>query len=950
MNLERWLEIKEIVQRALDLPPEERPSYLDEACSGDSELRQEVEALLAVSSSRADFFDDFQVVPPGFQEIVLKEGDAVGPYTVVRPLGEGGMGAVYLAQDTQHDRLVALKVVPRRHGRIPRHEQKLLSKLQHQNIATFYESVPVKDDFESFIMEYVEGEPITDYCAQRDLTLQERMALFLKVCDAVSFAHQNLVVHRDIKPKNILVNADGVPKLLDFGIAKLLSQESSTTPTATNEGALTVAFASPEQLEGEHTTTSTDIYSLGVLLCLLLSGRLPYPVESYHDLPWAIRNIPPSKPSLLVTQDWQLKRLLEGDLDAITLEALRRTPDERYQTVDQLAADIRHFLRSEPVSASNGGTPYKIRKFVKRHRLEVAISAAAIVGLLVLSILLLIMYREATRQRQQAQDQARRAEAVTSFIVELFESSDPWDPSPETVSVKDLLTSAAQRTSVELSREPALQATLRATLGSIFTNLGDYPRAEELLVPALKSLSSVEQPDPRVVGKTWYFLGGLRHNQGKYKQAVEAHQTALTIQESIQPPDQLAVITTRAALAESIEETGDLDTARTHYQAALQDAVALTSSGGDLLRADILTRFAALERAASNYAAAEQHSRTALTLLQKRLPPSHPRIGLVLNNLGVVLSNMEKREEAETIYKAALNLYTASLGPKHPETLKTKTSLGELLRKQGRLLEARSLQREVLQARQQILPPDHPDRAKSLINLAIVLLETGPLSEAEHYLRDAHRIERAELGEQHPALATSIANLASALLLQERYDEADQLFVDALKRVEQSVGREHSSYALYQGNRAQALLNLGRLQEAEEAAREAIAVAQKVYGNDHTRVAILRGTLARIRLKQGRIIEAERISRETVRKVSQDFGATSSSTIKAQTLLAEILLTAEKYSEAEPLLLTAFTYWKERAGAEAPPTLQTAKLLDRLYSSWGRLDRAEEYRKLRTPA
>ncbi len=299
-DFERWQEVKAIVQAALDLPEEERTSYLVAACGNDDGLRREVEAILAVSSTRADFFDNYQVLPPGLRRVELVEGDEAGPYRIIGPLGEGGMGLVYLAQDTRVDRKVALKILPRRLT----HEQELLARLQHPNIAIFFDSGVTENGYGYFAMEYVEGEPFTDYCERKGLALKERLKLFLQVCDAVSFAHRNLVVHRDIKPSNILVTADGQPKLLDFGIAKLLpSDEDLLTLTRPEERPLTIAFASPEQLHGERTTTATDIYSLGVLLCLLLTGRLPYLVKSYHDFPWAIRNMEPERPSRLVLKE-----------------------------------------------------------------------------------------------------------------------------------------------------------------------------------------------------------------------------------------------------------------------------------------------------------------------------------------------------------------------------------------------------------------------------------------------------------------------------------------------------------------------------------------------------------------------------------------------------------------------------------------------------------------------
>jgi len=344
VDLGRWQEIKETVKEALDLPPEERRAFLAEI--RDEVLRAEAEALLAVSESRVEVFEHYQAIPVRAETPVFREGEGVGQYTIIRKLGEGGMSSVYLAEDGKHARRVALKILSGRSALPTAEEHRILSRLTHPNIATLYDSGTTEQDLRYVVMEFVEGSSIAVYCQEHAASFELRLGLFLKVCAAVAYAHRRLVAHRDLKPSNILVTADGEPKLLDFGIAKLLAPESAALITGRDERPLTVAFASPEQINGEPTTAATDIYSLGVLLCVLLTGRLPYQVKYYYDLPSAIRNHEAYRPSdLLETEDEEsylpgeevttkpfiTSRQLTGDLDAIVLKALRKESERRYR-------------------------------------------------------------------------------------------------------------------------------------------------------------------------------------------------------------------------------------------------------------------------------------------------------------------------------------------------------------------------------------------------------------------------------------------------------------------------------------------------------------------------------------------------------------------------------------------------------------------------------------------
>jgi serine/threonine protein kinase/Tfp pilus assembly protein PilF len=740
MNLERWLEIKEIVQRTLDLPSDERAVYLDQACGGDQELRQEVEALLAVSSTRADFFDDFEVVPPGLQEIVFHEGNTVGPYTVVRQLGKGGMGAVYLAQDSHHERFVALKV-PRRLGRVPRYEQRVLSKLKHPYIATFHQTIQMPDGPEAFIMEYVEGEPITEFCTRRGLGLQERLKLFLKVCEAVSFAHAQLVVHRDIKPNNILVTEDGNPKLLDFGIAKVLPESSLSISAVAEEKALTVGFASPEQLEGESSTPSTDIYSLGVLLCILLTNRLPYQVKSYQDLPWAIRNMEPLSPSSLAkdgsTEGERLSRQLRGDLNAIVSHALQKNPERRYQSVQDFAADVIRFLRNEPISLLKASRRYRAAKFMRRHRLRLVATVLVVLGITTFSVALYRQAQEAARQRDLAIHEAQQSEELEDFLVDMFVVPARSDTPALQIPVGDLLSAASRKASDRFSHEPLKQALFLSGIGEIYAQLGDIPTAERLTRRSLaiyeKELGSFDER----TASAYNNLGWIALQQGQTTRSMQLYSQSLRIREHVLGETHPRTLISMEGLAAALSDHG-------------------------------------------SYADAEKLHRHVLAARRIHDPANTRDIARSMSNVATALSRQKKLTDAEVFAREALSLRRSTLPPNHPDIAASLNTLATLLTERGELQEAEELHREALAIRRKVFGDIHSDTAQSIINLATVLTKRNSnLDEATDLYRQALRTYRTLFGEKSPRVAIAQNNIATLLIKQGKTSEAEQALLQA---------------------------------------------------------------------------------------------------------------------------------------------------------------------------
>ena len=523
MQAERWKHIDEIFQAALDRQPQERSAYLETACASDTELRSEVESLLAAHEAsgftgRIAFQDAVKVLEQRAEG--TEEGRRIGPYCVLRQIGRGGMGSVYLARraDEAYQKLVAVKLIRRGLDtddiiRRFRSERQILAALDHPNVTRLLDGGTTEDGLPYFVMEYIEGQPIDQYCDERRLGVTERLKLFLGVCDAIRYAHQRLIVHRDIKPDNVLVTKEGVPRLLDFGIAKLLAPgEDPPQETVTVARRATPQYASPEQVRGEVVTTSTDVYSLGVLLYHLLAGVGPYGEarSSEADVEQAICNKEPERPSLAIlrmsgridagqtsptaqsiansrrTTPERLSRQLAGDLDNIVLMALRKEPQRRYISVEQFSADITRHLLDVPVIARPDTASYRAAKFVARHRAALAATALVFVSLTVGIAATLWQAHVARQQRDLARLEQAKADRIKSFLTDMLSFSSPEYTSSnpaknQDAKVSEVVDQAAKRAETELADQPEVLAEVQSTIGGVYAAQGRYEQAEAML-------------------------------------------------------------------------------------------------------------------------------------------------------------------------------------------------------------------------------------------------------------------------------------------------------------------------------------------------------------------------------------------------------------------------------------------------------------------------------------
>jgi eukaryotic-like serine/threonine-protein kinase len=787
MTPERWQQVMAVLDEAFEAPPAERTAFVAAACGEDEELRAEVESLLAFEGECEDFLEEPLFGHSNGETAELAPGRRVGPYRVVREIGRGGMGAVYLAvrADEEYEKEVALKVVG--HGtaaeivRRFRAERQILAHLDHPHIAKLLDGGTTEDGRPYFVMELVAGEPIDEACAARGLSIRQRLVLFREVCAAVHFAHQNLVVHRDLKPGNILVTAEGVPKLLDFGIAKLLDPAGSD-PAATELGLrpMTLQYASPEQLGEEPITTASDVYSLGVLLFVLLTGRSPYgrAVEDRKALERAILEGRIEKPSLAVERRGEA-RLLAGDLDTIVARALDREPGRRYASAEQLAADVERYLAGHPVLARPDTTGYRFGKFVRRHKAGVAAAAAGLLLVLGFSITVTLLLRKAERERD-------RAGAMSKFLEDLFTIPDPSRSRGETITAREVLDRGRQQISQGLRQEPEIRAAFLETMGRVYHHLGLLEDAHDLLAESLRIRRKTLGRDHLEVASSLQNLSLVLRDMGRDGEAWPLLEEALAIRRqrgATRTPEYAAGLNDLAALREA---KGDYEKAEELFT----EALALKRRLLGPAHKDVaigLNNLAHIRQVRGDLAGAERLYREALTLRRGLFGGPHPEVATSLNNLASILEDRGNLGEAERFYQEALAMRRKLFGERNSKVAQSLNNVGFILLAEGRAGEAEPLVREAVSIADELLDPRHPYRAVFRRNLAAALAAQGRGREGEPLAREALAFFQAsKVTPWQPAVAESI--LGSCLTVQGRFAEAEPLLLSSYSVLDRDPG------------------------------------------------------------------------------------------------------------------------------------------------------------------
>ncbi|HVF38777.1 MAG TPA: serine/threonine-protein kinase [Gemmatimonadaceae bacterium] len=740
------------------------------------------------------------------EDFRLKHPAQIGPYKVIRILGEGGMGIVYEAAETGAvRRSVALKIV--RAGLNSREvrarfdaERQALALMDHAGIAKVLQAgeTPAGEPF--FAMELVKGPSLTEYCDNKRLPTEERLRLFAAVCHAVQHAHQKGVIHRDLKPTNILVaEQDGraQPKVIDFGIAKALGLQLTERTLVTHVGfALgTAAYMSPEQAEssGVDVDTRTDIYSLGVILYELLVGRLPIDpsVHGIHAflarLASGETNAP--RPSARYTNLGEhrltiaharntdpdrLRRDLRGDLDWIAMKALDADRTCRYETAASMAADIERYLDDRPVIARPHTPAYRLRKFARRNRVGVAAGSVAILALLTGVVFASAGMIRAQRAEKVAAHEAEAARQVSDFLVGLFKLADPSEATGAHVTARELLDRGAQKSLIDLRQQPELQGRMMHTIGTAYLALGLYEDARRQLEQALAGRVRALGPNHLAVAETELALGDVLRSHGDVDAADRHLNRALDIRTAALGKEDPAVARVIAAIAPLRWKQGRTAEAESLYKQVLAIDEKKLASDDPILAKDY-AGLGVVYWAQQKYPEAERMMRRSLDVQERRLGPNHPDLAGMLNNLGGLHWSQGRYAEALTLYQRTRGIYERTLDPSHPNVASVLNNIGETYWKMGRHADAEPLFRRALQIKEAKLKSTDPSLAITLNGLAGTLRDAGRAPEAEAAYKRALSIRVSALGAASPDVAESVKDYAQLLRSNGREAEAEAL-------------------------------------------------------------------------------------------------------------------------------------------------------------------------------
>ncbi|MGD9347071.1 MAG: tetratricopeptide repeat protein, partial [Candidatus Aminicenantes bacterium] len=846
----------------------ENPSDAEfcEKCHAPLSVTEETSALKEVTSASTgeDSSPKTQTIRPAIKE--LRAGMVIADkYKLIEELGRGGMGVVYKAEQFQPiKRSVAFKIIKLgmdTHRVIARFEteKQALAVMDHPNIAKVFDAGATETGRPYFVMELVQGLPLSGYCDRHNLTTRERLELFIPICQAVQHAHQKGVIHRDLKPSNVIVSVQEdkpVPKIIDFGIAKATGHRLTEQTLYTEQGQLigTPEYMSPEQAEmtGLDVDTRTDIYSLGVMLYELLVGVLPFDAKTLREgglseIQRIIREVEPLKASTRLSKEGEtqteivkhrktdlasLQRQLRGDLDWITLKAMAKDRTRRYATASELASDIANYLRDEPIQASPPSTTYRMRKYIRRHKTGViaagVVALALVIGITGTSIGLI----KARRAEKKARIEAETARQVSGFLVDLFEVSDPNEAKGNSITAREILDKGAQKINRELESQPLVQARLMNTMGLVYHNLGLYGDARSLLEESLAIRESALGAESKEVAKSLEDLGNNYLSEGDHEKARQYLERSLELRKKIFGPEHTTVASTMNNLANNFQAVGNYEEARAFYERSI--AIWEGALGPDSLDlAAPLNNLGLLLYKVGNYEQALQMYERALRIKEKEEGVDHPKITDTLHNLGMLYSELGEREKARHHFERALEITEKAFGPEHPYVADTRRSLGILYAQSSEYEKALTYFQEVLEIDRKAFGESHALVGSDTANLGLLNFEMGNYAEARPLLERGAAIKEKALGPEHPLIANDKSSIAGLYMEMGDYKAARPLFQRALEIREKAYGSEHTLVASSLSDLGLVLTKLGRIEDAKAMFEKALALQEKILGPEH---------------------------------------------------------------------------------------------------------------------
>jgi eukaryotic-like serine/threonine-protein kinase len=812
-----WETLSEHYEKLRNLSSDEQQRYIDQHCN-DETLKKELFSLLAVDEDSAVYFDSLtkNVISPAVDELgdLPPSSGRVYNYRLLKKIGRGGMGNVYLAErdDDTFKSQVAVKILRRGMDSEDilerfRVERQILAQLNHPNITHLLDGGITSDGRPYFVMEYVEGKTITEYCDDKNLSLEQRIELFKQIFDALIYAHQNLVIHRDLKPGNIYVTEHGDVKLLDFGIAKLLDEKNTQhiTLSKTGQRLMTPEYASPEQVKGIPMNTASDIYQLGLVLYKLLCGKPPFSFQdcSLAETESIILKEFPQKPSTLLsgideielseickkrkTTPQKLKQDLKGDLDQIILKALHKVPERRFKSVLEFREDIDKYQNGLPVKSRGDSFGYRAVKYVQRNKIFLSVAALFLVTLTLFTIFYNISI---TEQRNHAQNEAEKAAQVTSFLMELFEANDPAMSQGEEITAWELLQQGEERIEL-LENQPEVQAQMLDVTGQIYRRLGDFSRAEGLLLKAKNIRGETYGPNHTETLAIYDHLGLLYSDTGNFSKADSVLRRALYLKRDQAKISDPSLSNTKTNLAYVSRRMGNYSEAERLYRQSYEIRKAFLGDDHPSTIENLSSLGVTLINK-GDYTGAEQILRQVLEYRREAMAPSHPDLAMSMNNLGAVLLNVGVFSEAESLFRESLEMRQNLFGNLHPKVALTMNNLGISLRDQGNYIQAADYLLEALEIRKNVLGRDNVNTAISNFSLGELKLQTGESDEAVTHFQNAYEIFRSKLSENHSFTARTMMALGSAYLHQGNEETAE----DYINRGYEKVTEIHHENSL----------------------------------------------------------------------------------------------------------------------------------------------------------